>query len=194
MLSLMATFRKDGARAQWNAIEQMRNHLEEATPILRDALRSSRSAHVRAWSTTALAELERKAAISDLVASLSDPAMSVRLHAVRALARLGDAKAAQAVVPLLRDPSGSVRLNVMDAILRLGLAGAEKEILARAEDEKWYVRQREARAIAKLNITRGIIVLRSLLSDPHKAVSSEAERALQAMETTGNVASGLVAR
>src|SRR3972149_10669363 len=156
VLSLMASFREAGEPVQGQAMEQMKKHPQVAIPILRDALRSSSSAHVRAWSATALVALEREAALPALVASLYDAAMSVRLHAVRGLVELGDAKPAQAVIPLLRDPGGAVRLNAMETIVRLGLAGAEEEILARAGDEKWYVRQGVARAIAKLNIPRGL--------------------------------------
>ena len=194
VLGLMATFRKDGERAQHEAIEQLKDYAGEAVPLLKEALQSSRSAHVRAWSATALGVLERGAAMADLVTALADPAMSVRLHAIQALVDFGDTKVAQAIVPLVRDPSGGVRVNAIEGITKLRLTGAGHEIMARASDEKWYVRQRVARAIAMLNIVNGLPVLHSLSNDPHKAVSNEAKRSLEAMQAKTVVAPNVPAR
>lgn len=192
--ALMATFRKDGERVQWQAIEQLRAHAGEAIPVLRDALRSSGSAHTRAWSATALAVLEGKGAIPDLLDALLDAAMSVRLHAIQGLLSFNDAKLAGAIVPLISDRSGGVRVNAIDAMIRLDHAGAAEEIVARETDEKWYVRQHVARAIGKLSIATAVPVLRSLSNDPHQAVRNEATKALKSFEANTGVASNVPAR
>lgn len=84
--SLMASFKQEGESGPRAAIGALARRQRDAIPLLEEAFLTSRSAHIRAWSITALAEFKGRRAASYFRKALRDPSMSVRLRAVVAIA------------------------------------------------------------------------------------------------------------
>ena len=179
----LASLNTNSDRKAAHAIRRLQPHKKEALPVLRKMARDPKLPLTRKWSLEALGALGDRSVGRLLVAALSDPRMTVRLHALRGIAKLRYARASRSVAKLIHDPSGGIRVNALHCLIAIGATQEGRAIRHGLKDPKWYVRQIAAKACGELRVRSSARDLSTLLNTENRAaVIAEARSALGALK------------
>ncbi|MGH3442222.1 MAG: HEAT repeat domain-containing protein, partial [Nitriliruptorales bacterium] len=129
----------------------------------------------RVAGLSALASVGESEVLDQLLASLTDPSVEVRLEALRALAAESGAFSVGPLVAVLRDAEPRVRAAAIDVIADVEDEEALPHLLTALDDPSEAVRNRTRKALGRMRSPATVELLLGAIERPaHRAVAVEA--------------------
>jgi HEAT repeat protein len=139
---VIKVFRKPGEKHQRKIITKLRGMGNSGRNILLQIWDESDSIEAKRWAISGLGKFDDIKTRKVIRASLTDKAMSIRLHAIQAIVEIGDKRLGLAIIPLIHDESGGIRINALDAVFELGVSGWKDIVNKCLNDPKIYIQKR----------------------------------------------------
>ncbi len=157
---------------------------ERGVPILSFLLsNANQDKHLRFISALSLGDIGGSDAIESLSEALNDDDKHIRFKTLQGLERTGDDKAIEFIITMLEDPDEQVKANAIYTLGKLGNLSHVlliKEQLDDAPDN--FIKLRCIEALGNIRGAEAVEVLDGYKNHPNKLLSTNAERALDALK------------